>query len=409
MYTLANLSKLPTTAINAVRRILRWRATRQSDDAFSCLRSLPHGHVAAVLATVRKLGLPTLLARSPGRVRDLVVALLVARVIDAQSKLATARALTPESAVSTLGEMLDLGTVDPKELYAAMDWLVERQAAIEQRLAKRHLQEHTLVLYDLTSSYVEGTHCELAPARPQPRPQEGHAPDRLRSALHGHRLSGRRRGLRRLDQRPQHRRRAGRQDPHPLRPPPRGARRRPRHADRGPHPRGPRRRRRAALDHHPARTDHPQARGCRHRYSVAVRRTRPRRGRCVCRDAGTPRCCSRNRRATSATTSRTPTRSAGFGPTGSSTIRRSPGRMRAPVHGPGRSRSRGERRSQRNRSDVFGQRPWNLRAAGLRPISANLFTQPAPAAARSNRSTWRAATAGAVAAPQARRRSFASR
>ena len=173
--TLANLSKLPTTAINALRRILRGERLVSPDDAFTCLRSLPHGHVAAVLATVRKLGLPTLLARSTGRLRDLVLALLVARVIDAQSKLATARALTPESAVSTLGQMLDLGTVDPKELYAAMDWLVERQAAIEQRLAKRHLQEHTLVLYDLTSSYVEGTHCELA--------QRGHSRDRKKGTL----------------------------------------------------------------------------------------------------------------------------------------------------------------------------------------------------------------------------------
>ena len=173
--TLANLSKLPTAAINTLRRILRGERLVSPDDAFSCLRSLPHGHVAAVLATVRKLGLPALLARSPGRHRDLVLALLVARVIDAQSKLATARALTPESAVSTLGEMLDLGTVDPKELYAAMDWLVERQTAIEQRLAKRHLQEHTLVLYDLTSSYVEGTHCELA--------QRGHSRDRKKGTL----------------------------------------------------------------------------------------------------------------------------------------------------------------------------------------------------------------------------------
>ncbi len=173
--TLVNLSKLPTAAINALRRILRGERLVSPDDAFSCLRSLPHGHVAAVLATVRKLGLPALLARSPGRLRDLVLALLVARVIDAQSKLATARALTPESAVSTLGQMLDLGTVDPKELYAAMDWLVERQTAIEQRLAKRHLQEHTLVLYDLTSSYVEGTHCELA--------QRGHSRDRKKGTL----------------------------------------------------------------------------------------------------------------------------------------------------------------------------------------------------------------------------------
>ena len=173
--TLANLSKLPAAAIHALRRILRGERLVSPDDAFTCLRSLPHGHVAAVLATVRKLGLPALLARSPGRLRDLVLALLVARVIDAQSKLATARALTPESAVSTLGEMLVLGTVDPNELYAAMDWLVERQAAIEQRLAKRHLQEHTLVLYDLTSSYVEGTHCKLA--------QRGHSRDRKKGTL----------------------------------------------------------------------------------------------------------------------------------------------------------------------------------------------------------------------------------
>ena len=173
--TLANLSKLPTAAIHALRRILRGERLVSPDDAFTCLRSLPHGHVAAVLATVRKLGLAAILVRSPGRLRDLVLALLVARVIDAQSKLATARALTPESAVSTLGQMLDLGTVDPKELYAAMDWLVERQSAIEQRLAKRHLQEHTLVLYDLTSSYVEGTHCKLA--------QRGHSRDRKKGTL----------------------------------------------------------------------------------------------------------------------------------------------------------------------------------------------------------------------------------
>ena len=97
----------------------------------------------------------------------------------------TPRGLTPESAVSTLGEMLDLGTVDTKELYAAMEWLVERQLAIQQCLAKHHLQEHTLMLYDLTSSYVEATPLRTRPARPQPRTQEGHAPDRLRRALHG--------------------------------------------------------------------------------------------------------------------------------------------------------------------------------------------------------------------------------
>ena len=173
--TLANLSKLPTTAIEALRGILRGEQLVHPDDAFTCVRSRPHGHVAAVLGTLKRLGLHSLLARGTSRVRDLVVALIVARVIDAQSKLATARALTPESAVSTLGDLLNLGQVDPLELYAAMDWLVERQAAIEQRLAKRHLQEHTLVLYDLTSSYVEGTHCELA--------RRGHSRDRKKGTL----------------------------------------------------------------------------------------------------------------------------------------------------------------------------------------------------------------------------------
>ena len=160
--TLANLSKLPAATIDVLRRVLRGEQLVNPEDAFTCIRSLPHGHVAAVLGTLTQIGLHTLLARGASRRRDLVVALIVARVIDARSKLATARALTAESAVSTLGELLGLGDVDPQELYAAMDWLVERQAALEPRLAKRHLQEHTLVLYDLTSSYVEGTHCPLA-------------------------------------------------------------------------------------------------------------------------------------------------------------------------------------------------------------------------------------------------------
>ena len=130
---------------------------------------------AAVAGTLQQLGLHTLIAGSASRARDLVVALVVARVIDAQSKLATARALTPESAVSTLGEVLTLGAVDQQELYAAMDWLVGRQEAIEQRLAQRRLREHTLVLYDLTSSYVEGTHCPLA--------KRGHSRDRKKGTL----------------------------------------------------------------------------------------------------------------------------------------------------------------------------------------------------------------------------------
>ena len=173
--TLANLSKLPATAIETLRRVLRGEKLVNPQEAFSCVRSLPHGHVAAVLGTLRKLGLHTLIDRKASRCRDLVLALIVDRVIDAQSKLATARALAPESTVSTLGPSLGLGDIDPHELYAAMDWLVPRQAAIEQRLAKRHLQEHTLVLYDLTSSYVEGTHCPLA--------RRGHSRDRKKGTL----------------------------------------------------------------------------------------------------------------------------------------------------------------------------------------------------------------------------------
>ena len=173
--TLANLSKLPHEAVEAVRRVLRGEPLVNPQDAFTLVRSLPHGHVAAVAGTLKQLGLHTLIAGSASRARDLVVALVVARVIDAQSKLATARALTPESAVSTLGEVLTLGAVDQHELYAAMDWLVGRQEAIEQRLAQRHLREHTLVLYDLTSSYVEGTHCPLA--------KRGHSRDRKKGTL----------------------------------------------------------------------------------------------------------------------------------------------------------------------------------------------------------------------------------
>ena len=173
--TLANLSKLPHAAVEAVRRVLRGEPLVNPQDVFTCVRSLPHGHVAAVLSTLKQLGLHTLLARQPSRWRELAVALIAARVIDPQSKLATARALAPESAVSTLGEMLGLGGVDQHELYAAMDWLVERQATIEQRLAKRHLADHTLVLYDLTSSYLEGTRCPLA--------RRGHSRDGKKGTL----------------------------------------------------------------------------------------------------------------------------------------------------------------------------------------------------------------------------------
>ena len=160
--TVGNISHLPGPVITLIRRALKGETLVAPNESFSCQRSLPHGHVAAVLGTLRHLGLHSLIARAPSRHRELVLALIVARVIDARSKLATARALNPETAVSTLGEVLRLGDVDQHELYDAMDWLLRRQPGIEQRLARRHLHENTLVLYDLTSTYVEGTHCSLA-------------------------------------------------------------------------------------------------------------------------------------------------------------------------------------------------------------------------------------------------------
>jgi hypothetical protein len=123
---------------------------------------LPHGHVAAVLGTLRNIGLDRMLGPPRNRCRDLVIAMIVARLIAPASKLATARMLDPLTASSSLGEVLGLGPVDEDELYVALDWLGERQEAIEKALARKHLHDGTLVLYDVSSSYVEGRCCELA-------------------------------------------------------------------------------------------------------------------------------------------------------------------------------------------------------------------------------------------------------
>ena len=125
-------------------------------------RALPHGHVAAVLGTLRDIGLDRLLGPSGNRCRDLVIAMIVARLIAPASKLATARMLDPLTAAFSLGETLGLGSVDEDELYVALDWLGERQETVERALARKHLRAGTLVLYDVSSSYVEGRCCELA-------------------------------------------------------------------------------------------------------------------------------------------------------------------------------------------------------------------------------------------------------
>src|SRR5690242_85058 len=161
--TLCNLSDWPTAHIEGLRGVLKGGTVIPAEqDAFTITRSLPHGHVAAALGTARKIGLDRILGPGGNRCRDLVLALLVGRILDPVSKLATARMLSPATASSSLGEALGLGEVDDDELYAALDWLLARQAAIETALAKRHLTNGTLVLYDVSSSYMEGRCCPLA-------------------------------------------------------------------------------------------------------------------------------------------------------------------------------------------------------------------------------------------------------
>ncbi len=159
--TLGNLSHLPPAALDAVRRVFKGEALVSAHDRFECVRSLPHGHVVAVLGTLRTLGLDTLLAARRRRERELVIAMIVARILTPGSKLATARAVAAETAQTSLGELLDVEDADEDQLYAAMDWLLARQARIETTLASRHL-DNTLVLYDVTSSYFEGRTCPLA-------------------------------------------------------------------------------------------------------------------------------------------------------------------------------------------------------------------------------------------------------
>ena len=156
--TLASLTALPATVVDAIERSLRGERLVPAGAAFRIVRSLAHGHVAAVIGTLRSLGLETLLDRRPSRQRDLAVALVAGRVVRPASKLATARLL----GVTTLGEVMAVAGATEDELYGAMDWLLARQARVERALAARHLAAGSLVLYDLTSTYVEGSHCPLA-------------------------------------------------------------------------------------------------------------------------------------------------------------------------------------------------------------------------------------------------------
>lgn len=161
--TLGNISHLPAHLIDVIRRSLRGEVIPWVEaDRVEAVRSLPHGHIAAVLGTLRALGLDSLVASRASRERDLVTAMVVMRVVYPASKLATARALHEETATTSLGSELGLDEVADGEMYAALDWLLERQRRIEDKLADRHLQDGSLVLYDVSSSYYTGAHCSLA-------------------------------------------------------------------------------------------------------------------------------------------------------------------------------------------------------------------------------------------------------
>src|ERR1700676_857257 len=174
--TLANLSRWPEDKVDALARALKGLPPKlELAEAFEITRSLPHGHVAAVLGTAARLGLPELIDPAPSRRRDLVLAMLVAQVIAPASKLAFARWLRTETATSSLGAVLGVSGCDEDDLYAAMDWVLGRKQGIEAALGGRHLANGTLVLYDVSSAAFEGRSCPLGAI--------GHPKDGVRGRL----------------------------------------------------------------------------------------------------------------------------------------------------------------------------------------------------------------------------------
>ena len=174
--TLSNLSHWPEDKVEALSAVLKGLPPKHSiEDSFSIVRSLPHGHVAAVLGTIKSLGLDEMIDVAPSRFRRLVLAMVVSSVIDPDSKLSISRALRSDTASSSLGEVLGLESVDVNELYGAMDELLLRQKDIEDALALRHLKGATLVLYDASTAAFEGRTCPLG--------MIGHPKDGVRGRL----------------------------------------------------------------------------------------------------------------------------------------------------------------------------------------------------------------------------------
>ena len=161
--TLANISDWPEAKIDSLRRVLAGETlVPLGEQRFEITRALAHGHVAAALGTARRLGLDKILPKGPDRAARLILAMIAARIVEPAAKLATARQLSEATAAHSLGALLGLGEVDEDELYAALDLLGRSQASVEKALAERHLKDGVLVLYDVTSSYLEGRRCELA-------------------------------------------------------------------------------------------------------------------------------------------------------------------------------------------------------------------------------------------------------
>jgi len=174
--TLANLTKWPKNIVENFRKLLKGDTVIDClEKSFDVIRSLPHGHVLATLGSLRKIGLHKIIDRKASRNRELVIAMIVARILYPTSKLATSRGFKNETAFNTLSEECYLEDGDEKDLYKAMDWLYARQQSIETALAKKHLKEGTFVLYDLTASYVEGRCCPLA--------KRGHPRDKKKGKL----------------------------------------------------------------------------------------------------------------------------------------------------------------------------------------------------------------------------------
>jgi transposase len=174
--TLANLTALPKDALTALKKALNGNNTAfEEEKNFEIIRSLPHGHVVAVLETLRKIDLDNCISSKPSHERDLILSMIVARLLNPGSKLATARGLSAETAFCSLGEELNLLNINEDNFYEAMDWLVERQDKIQNKLAKKHLSNGCTLLYDTSSSYFEGRKCPLA--------KRGHSRDKKTGKL----------------------------------------------------------------------------------------------------------------------------------------------------------------------------------------------------------------------------------